>query len=120
MPEKPENFCKIAVKGGECAVGRIVRSNAGRDRGKLFLIVGVEDENHLLLADGRLRPLERPKKKKLRHVSVLPGGSDSLRETLLEGGSALNAELRRIISEYGDAESDAVSPDRTGEAADRI
>ena len=100
MRKKPENFCKIAIMGSENALGRIVRSTAGRDCGKLLLVVGVEDENHLLLADGKLRTIEKPKKKKLRHVKVLPGGSQQLQEELLGGKTVLNAELRKIIAEY--------------------
>lgn len=107
MRKKPENFCKIAIAGCENALGRIVRSTAGRDCGKLLLVVGVEDENHVLLADGKLRTIEKPKKKKLRHVKVLPGGSNELQkklqEGLLEGKTVLNAELRRIIAEYENA-----------------
>lgn len=51
-------------------VGRVVRSKAGRDKGRLFLVVGVLDDAHLLIADGDLRKLEKPKKKKLRHLTA--------------------------------------------------
>jgi ribosomal protein L14E/L6E/L27E len=51
-------------------VGRVVRSMAGRDKGRLFLVVGVFDEEHLMIADGDLRKLEKPKKKKLRHLAA--------------------------------------------------
>jgi len=51
-------------------VGRVVRSTAGRDKGRLFLVVGVFDGEHLLIADGDLRKLEKPKKKKLRHLTA--------------------------------------------------
>jgi ribosomal protein L14E/L6E/L27E len=51
-------------------VGRIVRSTAGRDKGRLFLVIGVADEEHLLIADGDLRKLEKPKKKKLKHLTA--------------------------------------------------
>ena len=33
---------------------RIVRSLAGRDKGRLFLVVGVTDKGELLLADGKI------------------------------------------------------------------
>ena len=41
----------------------IVKSAAGRDRGRLFFVLGTEGE-FLLLADGKSRKLERPKRKK--------------------------------------------------------
>lgn len=51
----------------EIAKSDIVRSDAGRDRGKLFIVLAVEGE-YLLLADGKGRRVEAPKRKKRRHV----------------------------------------------------
>ena len=45
----------------------IVKATAGRDAGKLFFVLGVEGD-FLLLADGKTRRLEKPKRKKRRHV----------------------------------------------------
>ena len=50
-------------------IGQIVVSKAGRDAGRAFVIVGVADDAHVLIADGQLRGLSRPKKKKLKHTS---------------------------------------------------
>ena len=50
----------------EIAKSNIVRSNAGRDQGKLFCVMNVEGE-YLLLADGKSRKVELPKRKKRRH-----------------------------------------------------
>lgn len=49
--------------------GMFARSLAGHDKGKLYVIVRVE-EPYVYLADGKIRPLERPKKKKLMHVQI--------------------------------------------------
>ena len=51
----------------EIAASNIVRSVAGRDQGKLFIVLAVEGE-YLLLADGKSRKVESPKRKKRRHV----------------------------------------------------
>ena len=48
--------------------GRLVRSKAGRDKTRTFAILAVEGQM-LLLADGRLRTLCRPKRKKNKHVA---------------------------------------------------
>lgn len=100
MRKKPENFCKFAIAGSEKAAAQMVVSLAGRDCGGYFLVVGVEDENHLWLADGRARPIECPKKKKLRHVKVLDYISDELNDKLIRGETVLNAELRKAIAFY--------------------
>ena len=54
----------------EIAKSDIVRSDAGRDRGKIFIVLAVEGE-YLLLADGKGRRVEAPKRKKRRHVLLL-------------------------------------------------
>ena len=52
--------------------GWIVRADAGRDKGSIFCVVGVDHEKtRLLLADGRRRKVSRPKAKKLGHVTGL-------------------------------------------------
>ena len=45
----------------------IVKSAAGRDKGKLFFVLEAE-EDFLLLADGKTRKLESPKRKKRKHA----------------------------------------------------
>ena len=52
--------------------GWIVRATAGRDKGVLFCVVGVDQAGkRLLLADGKRRKYARPKAKDLYHVMLL-------------------------------------------------
>lgn len=53
-------------------VGQLVRSKAGRDAGSFFLIVGLGERQTVMVADGRLRRVGRPKKKNVRHLEVFP------------------------------------------------
>lgn len=48
--------------------GQLVRSKAGRDHTRTLAVLAV-DGQMLLLADGSLRKLERPKRKKRKHVA---------------------------------------------------
>lgn len=48
--------------------GRLVRSKAGRDKTRTLAVLAV-DGQMLLLADGNLRKIERPKRKKRKHVA---------------------------------------------------
>ena len=50
--------------------GQVVRSKKGRDEGKVYLIIDVIDDDFLLLVDGKLRKLDRPKKKKVKHLYI--------------------------------------------------
>lgn len=49
------------------SIGQVVFSKAGRDIWRPFIVVSVED-GYLFLADGKLRPVDKPKKKKRMHV----------------------------------------------------
>ena len=51
--------------------GRVVRSTAGRDRGRPFLVIRELDDDFVLMADGDLRKLDRPKKKRRKHLRSL-------------------------------------------------
>lgn len=53
----------------EFCVGMVVRSRAGRDAGRWCVIVGLED-GYARIADGDLRRLAAPKRKKLRHLAA--------------------------------------------------
>ena len=51
----------------EIQAGSLVYSKAGHDRGILFLVLRIEGE-YAYLADGKTRKLEKPKKKKQKHL----------------------------------------------------
>lgn len=52
----------------EICKGSLVYSRAGRDKGTLFLVLRAEGE-YVYLADGDTRRVEKPKRKKLKHVN---------------------------------------------------
>jgi len=52
----------------ELKPGQLVRSLAGRDKGKHYLVLRELDQRTVLLVDGRSRPLSRPKKKNKAHL----------------------------------------------------
>lgn len=52
------------------AIGQVVTSRAGRDAGKTYLVVGLLPDGRVLVADGRVRSVVRPKVKNLRHLWV--------------------------------------------------
>ena len=51
----------------EYQIGQVVYSKSGHDQGDVQMICAIEGE-YLLLADGRRRKLEKPKRKKKKHV----------------------------------------------------
>ena len=93
----------------EIAKSDIVRSDAGRDKGKLFVVLAAEGE-YLLLADGKSRKVESPKRKKRRHVLFVAADENRLSDKMKSEEKITNSELRRTLAGY----RDAVQPDQEG------
>ena len=73
--------------------GRIVLSKAGRDAGRLFAVIKVLDEDFVLVSDGKLRTLDRPKKKRKKHLKP----TLAIVEPLEKGEPIRDHELRQWI-----------------------
>ena len=73
-------------------------SLAGRDKGECFFVLEKTDKT-VLLADGKRRTLEHPKRKNLRHVNFLPDGGFAAVSGKISD-RPVNAELRRAMAEY--------------------
>ena len=78
----------------------IIESLAGRDKGKLFYVIETE-ENFVLIADGRGRKLENPKRKKLKHVRRVSRTETRVALKIQKGDKVLNSELRRDLATFG-------------------
>ena len=78
----------------------IVLSAAGRDQGRIFFVLDT-DGVYATIADGKIRKVEHPKRKKLKHLR-LAGRSDSyVAEKIRQGDAVLNSELRKALAIYG-------------------
>ena len=93
----------------EIAKSDIVRSDAGRDQGKLFIVLAVEGE-YLLLADGKGRKAESPKRKKRKHVLFVAEDDSRLADKIKRSEKITNSELRRTLAAY----RGGVQPDQEG------
>ena len=81
----------------DIAKSDIVQSDAGRDKGKLFYVLDVEGE-FLLLADGKSRRVEAPKRKKRRHVMFVASEDTRVSEKIKGEEKITNSELRRALA----------------------
>ena len=78
-------------------ISDVVVSNAGRDRDQLFYVIGTEGV-YTLLANGKDRPLEKPKRKKVKHVSKVLRAETRVAAKILAGDKVLNSELRKDLA----------------------
>ena len=83
----------------EYSISDLVLATAGREKNGLFYVVGTED-GYVLLADGRTRMLEHPKRKKIIHVRRVSRGGTNVAGKLARGEKVLNSELRRDLAVY--------------------
>lgn len=79
-----------------CA-GRVCLSKSGRDKGKYFIILSIIDEDYVFIADGEMRKLATPKKKKLKHLDLKPIVMQSIASKLCEGYKVFDSEVRSAI-----------------------
>ena len=87
--------------------GDFVLSAKGRDKGKIFIVVGREDEEYVLLCDGQIRKADKPKRKKTKHTVELDAADLFIAEKIANGGRATNNELRKAISSFRSAQIEA-------------
>lgn len=78
-------------------VGQLVKSKSGRDRGRLFLILHIIDHQYVLVVDGSLRRMDRPKKKKIKHLNEFNIISEELKHRVLNNKKINNAFIRKEL-----------------------
>lgn len=83
----------------ELSAGDIVYSKAGRDKDKFFIVLEVIDSEYVLLADGGLREVARPKKKKMKHLKKTIIKAELISRKLANNEKVTNTDLKRILAE---------------------
>ena len=78
-------------------ISDVVVSTTGRDAGNWFYVIN-EDPVYLFLANGKDRTLEKPKRKKRKHVAKVLRSETRVAEKLRHGDKVLNGELRRDLA----------------------
>ena len=80
-------------------IADVVVSTAGRDKEGLFYVIGA-DGDFLMLANGKDRTLEKPKKKRLKHIKKVLRSETRVAAKLIQGDKVLNSELRRDLAYF--------------------
>jgi ribosomal protein L14E/L6E/L27E len=81
-------------------IGQIVKSKAGRDKGRVFLICQVIDEQFILVCDGDLRKLNSPKKKKVKHLVIYNTVLTEFAKKLQCNENLNDAYVRKLLEPY--------------------
>ena len=89
----------------DIARSNIVKSIAGRDKGEAFFVLATEGD-FLLLADGRRRRVESPKRKRRKHVELVEEGSGPVADKIRSSEKITNSELRKAIAAIRGSDQD--------------
>lgn len=80
-------------------VGQFATSKAGHDKDTLYVIVA-EEGDFVELSDGRLKPVENPKRKKRKHIQPI---NETVGEELLQAlkqRNAANEQIKYALKQY--------------------
>lgn len=81
-------------------LGKIVYSKAGRDQGKVFVVVSILNDEYVYVCDGSLRPVEKPKRKKIKHLEFTNIIAEEIGSLLMSDEKVTNAIIKRILQSY--------------------
>ena len=84
----------------DITTGQVVKSRAGRDKGNIFLVLRVVDDKHVLVVDGNLRKMDKPKKKKVKHLTVYNTVLPELKYKLDNDIKINNAYIRKLLEPF--------------------
>lgn len=81
-------------------IGQVVKSKAGRDKSRVFLIVDIVDDSFVLVVDGDLRKLSSPKKKKIKHLVVYNAVIEEFANMLKSNEKINDATVRKLLEPF--------------------
>jgi ribosomal protein L14E/L6E/L27E len=87
----------------EYKIGSYAIAVAGHDSGKCYVIFLIDGE-YVYLVDGRIRTIDCPKKKKMKHIRMLDE-SDQVLAGKVKTKTVTNEEIKRAIKllQYGNS-----------------
>ena len=78
-------------------LGMFAVSKAGHDKGRMYLVI-MDEGDAVYLADGKIRTLENPKRKKKKHLQVIKRDIDQvLMQKLINEQKLYNEEIKHAI-----------------------
>ena len=82
-----------------CKIGEFAKSKAGHDKEEIFIIINIEEE-YVYLVDGKSRILDKPKRKKIKHIQVINQIDEELQRKLETNLILRDEDIKRAIKSY--------------------
>ncbi|MGH4120647.1 RNA-binding protein [Clostridium sp.] len=78
-------------------LGKVVNSKAGRDMHRNFIVVGILNSEYVYISDGQLRKIEKPKKKKVKHLNFTETIAEEIRVMILSKKQVTNSKIKIFL-----------------------
>ncbi|MBU5308731.1 KOW domain-containing protein [Clostridioides mangenotii] len=82
----------------DLSIGQVVKVSSGRDKGRLFFIVKIVDDEYVLIADGKKRKLVKPKLKKVKHLKKYNFINNEVKEKIISDQEITDCFLRAELT----------------------
>ena len=80
-------------------IGCFATSIAGHDHNNIYVIIDADDE-YVYLVDGKIRKVNNPKKKKLKHVQLIKRTDDTITGRINDNAALTNEDIKYAIKKY--------------------
>ena len=81
-------------------IGFLASSKAGHDKDKIYVIIK-EDKEYAWLADGKIKTVDNPKKKRKKHIQLIKYFyNEEIRTSLSEGKKVSDLEIVMVLKNY--------------------
>ena len=83
----------------ENLIGCFATSLAGHDKCKVYIITDIDME-YIYLADGKYKLIEKPKKKKRKHIQITDIKDSNIQLKQNSNKKIINEDIKRAIKQY--------------------
>lgn len=87
-------------------IGRMVLSKTGRDKDHLYILVKQLDAEYVFLANGNTKTVDKPKKKKLKHLILLDAFDEKIKKSILDNEKSTDLKINRFLKIKGIVKED--------------
>ena len=75
-------------------IGKIVKSKQGRDKGKVYVVYEIVDNDFVKLVNGDTRKIDNPKKKRVKHLDVVDESPNFDKQTFKD------SDIKKLCKTY--------------------
>ncbi len=88
--------------------GQMVTSRQGRDQGTVYCVLQILDGRDVLVADGRARSVQRPKRKNQKHLVIHAQKDSAVSQALGQNDNVTDDDVRNAVARYHGREEGSV------------